>query len=263
MSKFRIAATIPVVTYGNLMPEIEVEANSLEEAQAIALPQIESLWNKYVEPGKELRKTGQLIDCFVGGQVLYDDGSHTYSWNGETYLSGSQYAKTFEKEFDKLAISQAMAKKFKVEATDILAMWELKSEVSKGFGTAIHAAIELYERYRGLAETMEKLTHLHDHPIIKTAVEGFYGFQDENPAECEVVVVDHTAKRAGRIDRLVITGDKKCVIQDIKTNADITKSLPIYFKQLEFYRDIMIAAGWSVEALQIYHWNGDWVLHES
>lgn len=257
-AKFKIGATIPTVQYGNIMPEIEVEAESLEQAQAIALPEIEKLWARYAEEGKALRTSGQRVKAFVGEEIDYDDLTHTYSWEGEVYLSASQYAKTFETPFDKDGISAKMATKYKVKAEDILAMWKLKSETSKGFGTAIHAAIELYERFRDVSETMERLTHLHDHPVLKEAVSGFYELQGDGPAKVEVVVVDHFAKRAGRIDRLWITGSKSCRIQDIKTNADITKSLDVYWKQLEFYQEIMENHGWTVSGLDIFHWNGKW-----
>jgi hypothetical protein len=258
---FKIGATIPVTQYGNLTPVYEVEAATIEEAQAIALPYLESLWARYCETGRELRTGGHKIKAFVGGDIDYDALTHTYSCKGETYLSGSQYAKQFEKPFDGQAIAAKMAAKFGVSPANILDMWKLKSEVSAGFGTAIHAAIELCERYRGLSTAMEKTTHLHDHPIIKKAVEGFYALQDANPAEVEIVIVDHQAKRAGRVDRLLVTGPKHCRVQDIKTNADITKSLPIYWKQLEFYGDIMKANGWEVEGLDIFHWNGQWQKH--
>lgn len=257
--KFKIGATVPTVQYGNIMPEIEVEAETLEEAQAIALPEIEKLWARYAEPGKELRSSGQRLKAFVGGEIDYDDATHTYSWNGEVYLSGSQYAKQFETPFDKAGISEAMAKKFGVAAGDIRAMWQLKSDVSTGFGTAIHAAIEMYERYGELAKALDKTSHLHNHPIIQKAVEGFYALQIKDcPAEVEPVIVDHPSKRAGRIDRLLITGSKTCRIQDIKTNADITKSLPVYWKQLDFYGEIMEANGWTVTGKDVFHWDGTW-----
>lgn len=260
--KFKIGATIPTTQYGNIMPELEVEAETFEEAQSLALPEIEKLWKRYAEPGKELRESGKRIKAFVGGEIDYDDFSHTYSWNGDVYLSGSQYAKQFEKPFDGATISEAMAKKYGVSASDIVSMWRLKSDISAGFGTAIHAAIEMYERYGELAKSLNKTSHLHDHPIIKKAVESFYALQDNgHEARVEAVVVDHEAKRAGRIDRLVITGEKKCRIQDIKTNADITKYLPVYWKQLEFYEGIMGAAGWTVEGLDIFHWDGEWHKH--
>lgn len=261
MVKVKVGATIPTVTYGNLLPEFEVEADSIEEGLAIIEPKLQELWNKYVEAGKELNtKNGnrKLIQCFVGGEIYYDDATHTYTNEaGEVYLSGSQYAKQFEKPFDAQRIAEAMAKKANVKTEDILAMWELNAEASKTFGTSLHAALELYGKYKDLSEALEKTSHIHSHPILKNAVESFYASHKEKSGY-EVFVVDHATKRVGQIDRLEILGDKHCRVTDFKTNGDIEKSLPVYWKQLEFYTGIMEANGWKCEEPKIYHWNGNW-----
>lgn len=259
--KFKITATVPTGQYANIMPEIEVEAGTYEEAKKEAMQRLEDIWKEYsVVPLKtNSSNRGKRVECFIGGYVNYDDLTHTYTNDkGEVYMSGSQYAKSLEKPFDMEKISQAMADKFGVDAKDLRAMWKLKGEISTGFGTAIHKALELYGRFNGLAETIEKTTNLHDHPVIKKAVESFYVSHKGEEARHEVFIVDHEAKRAGQIDRLLITGDKKCRVQDFKTNADITKSLPSYWVQLQFYADIMTANGWTVEGLDIFHWNGEW-----
>lgn len=266
MSRFKLSATIPVGQYANIIPEIEIDELSLsdQEAQQVAFDELHKIWDKYgVVPLNQNHTNRQKIEAFVGGTIYYDDATHTYTNEaGEKYLSGSEYAAQSEKPFDVLKISEAMAKKSGVKAEDIQAMWKLKSGISTGFGTAVHEAIELYGRYRGLGDALNKTTHLHDHATLKPIVEGFYELQGDKPVEHEIVIVDHEAKRAGRIDRLVVTGKKKGVIQDIKTNVSIEKSLDKYWKQLEFYRDIVVAGGWVIEGLEIYHFNGDWKLYE-
>ena len=259
--KFSITSVIPVTNYGNIQPSIEVEADTFEEAQAMVEPKMLELWNKY-NPG--IMQSGNVVrlKAFVGGEIDYDEQAHAYTWNGETYLSGSQYAKQFEKPFDRDAISSKMAAKYGVKAKDISDMWELKARTSREFGTAMHSALELHGRYNVLASQLERDTHVHDHPVIKKAVEGFYKGRENEVAEFEIVAVDHQAKRAGRIDRLLITGDKKCRVQDFKTNADLTKSLETYWKQLGFYGEILKAGGWTVEGLDIFHFDGDWKHHE-
>lgn len=257
--KYTITAVIPVVQYGNMQPSIEVEADTFEEAQALVMPHIEQLWEKYGEKPLPSKGKAKKIECFVGGHIFYDDDTHTYTnEKGDVYMSGSQYAKSLEKPFDMDRISQAMADKFGVEARDIKAMWKLKADISTGYGTAIHKALELYGRYESLAEAIEKTTHLHDNPSIKTAVESFYASHKGEKAVNEVFIVDHEAKRAGQIDRLLILGDKKCRVQDYKTNSNIEKSLPTYWVQLQFYADILKANGWEVEGLDIFHYNGEW-----
>lgn len=261
--KFTITAVIPVAQYGNLQPSIEVEAETYEEAYALVMPKIEAIWNRYVEDGKqigqaEVGSARTKLPAFVGGEVYYDDALHQYTNEaGEVYLSGSVYAQRFEKPFDKQKIAAAIAKKFDADPGAIIDMWELKAEVSRGFGTAMHKALELYGRYDGLAKAIDKQTNLHDHPVIKKAVESFYE-SHKDKFEHEVLVVDHARKHAGQIDLLKITGDKKCVVGDFKTNATIDKNLDTYAHQLSFYASILEAGGWTVEGLEIYHWDGDW-----
>lgn len=264
--KVTLSAVIPVAQYANLQPTVEVEAETYEEAMAKAEAHITDFWNRHVENGKQIKgPSGKKLTAFVGGDINYDPIAHIYTNDaGEVYMSGSQYAKQFEKEFNKEAIAAKMAEKWGVDASEVVAMWELKSQVSMGFGTALHGALELFGKYKALAETLSKETHLHDHPIIKTAVEGFYEGRGAEKAEYEVLVVDHAKKRAGQIDRLLITGANKCRVQDYKTNSDLTADkLDLYWKQLSFYADILKAGGWVVEGLDIFHWNGKWTTHNS
>lgn len=254
-----LKATIPTHQYANLQPEIVVEAETYEEALATAELRMRDIWNRYVEGDKKLAGTSaKRLKAFVGGEIDYDEQAHAYTWEGVTYLSGSQYAKQFEKPFDSHKISEAMATKWGVDANEIRKMWELKAEISRGLGTMIHSALELYGRYDGLATKMEKTTNLHDHPIVKKAVESFYATHKER-AEYEALIVDHKNKRAGQVDRLVILGDKKCRVEDYKCNAELTPDkLNVYWKQLEFYSEIMEANGWKCEPPIIHHWDGNW-----
>lgn len=249
-----------MVSYGNIQPEVEVDADTYEEAFAIAEGHIRRVWNKYVEEGKQLPDDNRVkLEAFVGGEVYYDKLAHVYTNEaGEVYLSGSTYAESFRKPFDKQGIAEAMAKKIGVDPSTIIDMWELKSQVSREFGTVIHKGLQLYEQYGELATKLGKTTNIHDHPVINNAIKSFYDAHKGEKAISEVLVVDHEAKHAGQIDRLLLTGDKKCRIQDFKTNVDIMKDLPILWKQLEFYRDIMKSAGWGVEGMDIFHFNGTW-----
>jgi hypothetical protein len=264
MIKVTLSATVPVVQYGNLVPTVEVEADSYDEAMAQAEAHITGFWNKHVEKGKELKQAkGKKLRAFVGGDINYDDATHTYSNDaGEVYLSGSQYAKQFEKPFDRDSITGKMGAKWGVEPTDIADMWELAAEASRTFGTAVHAALQLYGQYGDLAKSVEKEYHLHSQPDLKRIVESFYAEHKEK-AKCEVLVVDHNKKHAGQIDRLEVLGDNHYRVTDYKTNADLPKEkLGVYWKQLEFYSDILRAAGCKVEPEVVYHYDGKkWVTY--
>lgn len=214
--------------------------------------------NVEIEYEKQPVISGKLLKDFFGNEIYYDEVNHVYSWNGEVYESGSQYASKFEKPFDKHTIAGKMASKYGVEAQEIIEMWELNGRTSMEFGTAIHSALELYGKHRKLAKALERDSALHAHPVVRRAVEGFYEGRENEVAHYEVLVVDHTRKRAGRIDRLqMLEGDY--VVQDFKTNAVLKPDkLKVYWAQLGFYSGIIRANGGSTRPEQIFHYDGLW-----
>lgn len=264
--KYTLTATIPTQQYGNISPSIEVEADSLEEAQAATYPHIERIWAKYgVKPlqtseMKRVSSSRKLVKDIFGNEIYYDDSTHQYTNSlGEVYLSGSVFAGNSEKAFDAEMISGKMAIKNGLTNEDAQAirdMWRLKADASASFGTAIHAALELYGKYKQVAESVGKETHLHDNVVLNQAVVSFY---EEYPVVenvgYECLVIDHKKKRAGRIDRIEYEDDG-VFVTDFKTNFDVKKSIKKYWLQLSFYAAILKANGLVVKGLKIYHYNG-------
>lgn len=298
--KFSLTATIPTTQYGNLQPSIEVEAETFEEAQSIAMPQIQQIWNSVCESGKELKIRGAVVTsdaspqeimvCDLSGDTLFLDNTHTYrDEDGNIYQSGSRFAKQFEHEFNKSAIIPLYANKFGVEPQSVEKFWDLKGGNSRSFGDALHGALEIYGKFTELAETLsteEKPVGLGIHPLILPAVEEFFEQNTENDAQYELFVVDKAKRRCGQIDRLVITGEKSCIIEDYKTNGDVRKQgspkylkapfdgkgdptltlpnqpLSTYYIQQNFYREIMESLGWTVEAMRIHTYTTEWATIE-
>lgn len=291
--KFKIGATIPTTQYGNIMPEIEVEADTFEDAQAIAMPQIESIWAKYCEPGKELKSrqtvSKELIELtseLTNNSVMYDKENHIYyDKKGKELLSGSMFAKRFEHPFDREHILKVMEKAYNIPSNDIKSMWDLKAEASRSFGTGLHAALELYGKYYKEGQiTGEKYRinkALHDNPIIRKAVEEFYTNRENEIAIYEPFVADLMRNLCGRIDRLLILDikDKICDIEDYKTSVDIenigkpkslvapfnnleNSKINIYWLQLSFYASIIQKAGWKVNKLRIHSYTNSWQSYE-
>lgn len=222
--------------------------------------------NVYIEYEKKRKlvrsKDAKLVKDIFGNEIFYDDNTHEYTNAvGEVYLSGSTFANQSERAFDAKNIISKIASKFDLSSEESILlqdMWTLKAEASSSLGTAIHAAIELYGKYKYLAEKIEKDTYFHDNPILKKAVQLFY---EEYPSlegiMFECLVVDHNTKRAGRIDRLEYVSDDEVYISDFKTNFDINKNLKKYWLQLSFYAAILKANGLTVKGLKIYHYTGD------
>lgn len=287
--KYTLTAVVPVAQYANLQPTVEVEADSIEDAEKQVLPYIENFFNKYSEKSKigaakiAAKKEGRRLEKdLFGNEIFYDDAKHEYSNAlGEVYLSGSKYAD--EEEFDSKYWSEEFALKYNLPEEDkqrILDMWECNGSASSSFGTAIHAAIELYGKYYELADIIDqdhktgkrkkldaktdKHSAMSKLPYLKDVVNKF--FTEERLAEksrYEVLVVDHKNKRAGRIDRLIKLQDGTFEIRDMKTNYKINKpERTTYTKQLSFYGDILIANGAKLgpKPLMLHHWkDGEWV----
>ena len=282
--KYTLTAVVPVAQYANLQPAVEVEADTLEEAEGMVLPYIEAFFNKYSEKhkiGAEKRAASPdrvLEKDLFGNEIFYNDRTHEYTNSlGEVYLSGSQYAK--EDDFDGEYWANEFVEKYGLKASDkqkILDMWNCNSNASSSFGTALHAAIELYGEYRELADKIDldlktgerkkakgdskndKHSAKSKLPYLRQVVEDF--FTEERLSErarYEVLVVDHKNKRAGRIDRLLKLEDGSYEIRDMKTNHKILKpERTTYQKQLSFYGDIIIANGGKLgdNPLMLHHW---------
>lgn len=282
LTKYTLTAVVPVAQYANLQPSIEVEADTLEEAQEMVLPYIEDFFNKYSEKTKigAAKKAANpkrvLLKDLFGNEIFYDEEAHEYTNAlGEVYLSGSVYAE--EAPFDGEYWAQEFVDKYGLKPEDkerIIAMWECNGNASSSFGTALHAAIELYGTYRDIADVIdidlktskrkkldaktEKNSAMSKLPYLKDVVKDF--FTPERLAEkarYEVLVVDHKNKRAGRIDRLIQLKDGSFEIRDMKTNNKILKKeRDTYTKQLSFYGDILLANGAKLGSnpIVLHHW---------
>lgn len=289
LQSFKITAVIPTVQYGNIQPEYQVEAPTYEEAHEIAMPYIEKLWNQYCQQGSELkRRDVKTVDAeftkkvseLTGGVCYYNDDLHVYKReDGEEMLSGSTFAKKFSHTFNRKQALEGMKERLGVPIDEVEAMWRLKSKASTSFGDAIHAALELYGTHHELGEVTgakKKINGaLHDQPDLKRIVEKFFEKRMKEHALYEPFVVDEKELLCGQIDRLLIVDEKKkvCRVQDYKTNADVNKRgfngkmkapfeemsetpLSGYWLQLSFYAHILKNAGWTVEGLDVFHWNG-------
>ncbi len=267
--KIELGAVIPTVQYGNLQPKLELETtkeNYDRDMRALE-GKMKALWDRYSE--KPLRTSPEAlqgttddfveVEAFVGGKIWYSASKHEYrNDKGEIYLSGSKYASSFDKPFDAQSIAGKMATKSGVPAQDILKMWDMKRDISNGYGTALHLAMQLYGEYAKHSEAFEKNYHIHDLAVFKDAVESFYATRRSEHAKYEAFVVDHKRKYAGQIDRLANTAEvSEYWVEDFKTNAELDpKKLTVYWKQLSFYASILKAGGTRVAGLRIHHWDG-------
>lgn len=210
----------------------------------------------------------------------------------EGFLSGSKFPEQFYAEFDSEKILEAMVNKYGVTKEALQAMWGINSEVSTGFGTAIHAALENYDKNHVLGEKVRNYVKkptkanpegvlsqnkaLNRNPFLQKIVIYFHElFGGDYVRFNEEFVWDREFKLCGSIDRIKVIDLKKRIvrIQDFKTDADIHEKkyqlatspfkkqmgnelLDYHWLQLSFYAFILNRAGWKVEGLDIYWLNG-------
>lgn len=252
MEKYKIKFHIPTQQYGFM--EIEGTENDIEE--------MKEYYNRYAETPIDFNRQDRFkkIETFTGEFVLYNDIDHEYTdLEGNPLLSGSKYKKGIEEEFDLERISEAVGKKFDIDQQEIKDMWKGKSKISCEFGDAIHDSMEQYFKYKGRIK--EKEYHLPSHEWLRNVVLS-YPLKDEDIMP-EVLVSDVKNKMVGRIDGIWITGDKKCVIIDYKSDGKIKKNVDGHFNQLSFYAHILQNFGWEVEKLLIYNFTDKWYKYES
>lgn len=176
VKEITVTAVIPSAQYANIQPAITVEVDDdIEEAKALAMSHIVGISQQYAEEGKALQggttsSNAKKVECLVGGSILYDPVAHVYTNDkGEVYLSGSQYAKKFDKETDFGAIAGKMTKNHPtIETKDLVAMWKLRGEISASFGTTAHQALEMYGKYKDISEKLGKEYHLSPIPMVRS-----------------------------------------------------------------------------------------------
>lgn len=158
------------------------------------------------------------------------------------YMGGSSFPKQFYPEFNKDEMLQKILDKFfKPEEQErakesLLEMWGRSGESSNGYGTAIHAAMENYDKFRVLGDKTKKVKvlktktntgpnkALSSNPFLAKIVQDFHDkFGGDYVRLTEQFVWLHEKQLAGAIDRVkVIDAEKKIIrIQDYKTNGNI------------------------------------------
>lgn len=260
MSIDSITATIPVTgqSYTDLRPTIS--ASSIDEYR------------------EELAKVGKLAgnDAFVqrisqskagkekinlpDGALYFDKENHTYEdEDGNQFWTGSTWAAQFEKPFDPQLIAPKVAEKKLCTVEEVIAGWNMKSEVSLSYGTTVHKALECGIKYNELP----------NNPHLATLVQDYLDMTHEDEQVSEQFIADFNHKMCGTIDVLVNKGNKHVIIRDFKT-GDIykkvsltsqakelwpnleSKTISIYQLQLSFYAYILSQQGYTVSGLEIW-----------
>jgi len=228
-----------------------------------------------------------LIQSFNEGVKLkFLPETHRYVHNGKDLLSASTYIKRWIKQFDSDGVAGMCADKYGCKQSEILEMWKNSGNVAAAFGTAIHNAMEHYEKWRHIGKIVQNQKEeaynkaLPTHPILRKIVQDFYKLElQEGKVIPEAILTNVELGLCGTADRLLITGNKKCRVQDFKVNidADLVSSnnkylgqmatlpankLSKYQLQMSFYARLLQLSGWTVEGLDAFVYENEWKYYD-
>lgn len=255
-----ITATIPVTgqAYTDLRPTIS--ASSIEEYRE-QLAEVGKLAGNDAFVHRISQSKAGKEKLIVGDNVLYfDREAHEYEdEDGNKFWTGSTWAAQFEKPFDPQLIAPKVAEKKLCTVDEVIAGWNMKSEVSLSYGTTVHKALECGIKYNELP----------NNPHLATLVQDYLDMTHEDEQVSEQFIADFDHKMCGTIDVLVNKGNKHVIIRDFKT-GDIykkialtprakelwpdleNKTISIYQLQLSFYAFILKQQGYTVSGLEIW-----------
>lgn len=286
LKEYTLKATIPTGNYANIQPEITVEADSIEEAQKTTLPHIKSMFSQFSDqPLKETGVAMKVKSFNEDYEIDFDPIAHSYTFNGEPLMSASGFVKKYTKEFDKLGISKKCETSWEVPQDTILSLWEGNGTASADFGTAIHAVLEHYFKYKAVGlQIMEKSSKktenaaLPNHPFLKRLILELEEIKQDGEGHQEILVSNVERSYCGLVDDLLILDAKKkvCRVRDYKITYDVDKpgdkllepfnelsptKLSKYQLQLSFYANLLEMSGWQVDGLDIFNYDDEWTHH--
>jgi hypothetical protein len=260
--KYQIEAVISTGDYSNITPRFDINS---EEDEDVAIERIKSLTERFGKVQlKDKTGGGVKVTTFTGEEILWNEATHTYTdLHGNVLRSGSQYANENSPKFDLEMMLPKTAAAWDVPQEDLRLMWKYSGDIANHWGSAVHMALDVYHKYNELGAVIQEKRGLDMNYVmpknsyLRKIVQEFVDLAGTD-ALCEVLVSDVANKMAGTIDRIKVTGDKTCRVQDYKTNNELDKKkLLKYQKQMSYYAHILTNKGWKVEGLDLYYLNAD------
>jgi ATP-dependent exoDNAse (exonuclease V) beta subunit len=158
------------------------------------------------------------LDSYNDPLFAFDPIKHKYTYQGETFISVTQYISKFHKPFDTEYWSKKKAVDGGVDQEVILAEWKQKNDRANFIGTSTHNWIENYynKLYQDLPSDMDVIERINKFNIIYAKF-----LHKLTPIKFEQRVFSKKLKIAGMIDSIFMYDDK-VVILDWKTNKKFT-----------------------------------------
>lgn len=239
-------------------------SDAANDSGASQTPQEANLKNPTVYKSKVLGR----------GITVGVDNGHIYLPH---YMSGSRFPRKFFKQFtdeDKERVLDYYEREKGAKREDVEKTWEMKADIATGYGTAVHAALELYYGHNKVGDKIKGRDGVNKafskNPffahIVKCAVE------DLGPGNYlpEQFIWHEGLRFCGAIDLLQVVDKNTVIVHDWKSNDSVTKrvyqekdspfkkdvdntQLGEYWLQLSFYAYILKQYGINTKELQIHH----------
>lgn len=292
IERLKVGAVIPVQQYGNIQPEIELTGiDSLEDAKEYGIGFVRELFTRYSEKGSlpeklPINATTTEKSYNEDIEINYDPIAHEYYYKDKKLRSVTDYISDFYQKFDEETASSVSSSSWGVDQDSIKSMWKMNGNIASTFGTAIHDALDYYEKYGDVGKKIseargsEENYAMPKHPLLKKIVQEFIKINKykNKSVETEVILSSSEDGLCGRSDRLLILDKKKktCRVQDYKINIgseeearqykikdERFKDLPSnkiskYQLQLSVYANMLQKSGWNVEGLDVYVYEDNW-----
>ena len=202
------------------------------------------------------------------------DNGHVYLPH---YMSGSRFPRRFFKQFtdeDKERVLDYYEQEKGVKRDVVENMWEMKADIATGYGSAVHAAMELYYNHHKVGDKIKGKDGVNKafskNPFFAHIVKTFT--EDLGPGNylAEQFIWHEGLRFCGAIDLLEVVDKNTVIIHDYKSSTDVNhkvyqeKDSPFkedvdntqlgeYWLQLSFYAYILKQYGINTKELQIHH----------
>lgn len=288
--KFEMGATINTGQYENIQPKIELAVSSIEKGTEIAMGYILDLTKRFSINGGLKEKVNATVTAKLKSfneadvEVDFDAINHTYHYKNAILVGATTFIQKFYKKFDSKVIAKVCANSWEVEQQAIEDMWNGNGSLASTLGTLVDNALEHYDKYFEMGEKIKAKNGkdnpaMPKHPLLKGIIESFHALpHPKGEVKHQVFVSDVANGFCGQLDRIIITGEKKCIIQDFKVNVNSAEedknskalapfdTLPPnkitkYSLQVNFYREILEKSGWTVEGMEAIVFEDTWKVY--
>jgi ATP-dependent exoDNAse (exonuclease V) beta subunit len=170
----------------------------------------------------------QKLEVYSDSEFKFDPIKHKYHYQGQHFISVTQFISRFHKEFDTEFWSKKKAEDRGVDQTEVLNEWKKLNDRANEIGTATHNWIENYFNriYQELPSDLDVIDRINKFNVVFAK-----HLHKLTPVKFEQRIFSKKWKIAGMIDSLFLFKDS-VIIFDWKTNKKFSTDQDRIFEYL-------------------------------